>query len=168
MTSPRMMVPPTVVQCAQTSVRVTLRIMVREEVGQSLQGRVRFLERRRFQHGNSLDRSTGAISARRWWMGIFAVASELTRRPNQHLRLDPTCAMPKGVSSPISIPIFTLHRSKKGRFMKKKSRIEMEREIVSYVRREMDKPRLTESVRNDLSATAAPDTEKPATHSALA
>jgi|GEM_PF-3447247 len=36
-------VPLTVVQCAQTSVRITLRIMSREEVGQSLQGRVRFL-----------------------------------------------------------------------------------------------------------------------------
>jgi hypothetical protein len=52
--------------------------------------------------------------------------------------------------------------------MKKKSRIEMERDIVSYVRREMDKPRLTESVRNGLSSTAAPDTKKPASHSARA
>ncbi|MGA3101148.1 MAG: hypothetical protein ABSD61_04730 [Terracidiphilus sp.] len=46
--------------------------------------------------------------------------------------------------------------------MKKKSRIEMARDIVSYVRKEMDRPRLTESVRNSLSAQAAPDTEKPA------
>jgi hypothetical protein len=52
--------------------------------------------------------------------------------------------------------------------MKKKNRIEMERDIVSYVRREMDKPRLTESVRNGLSAMAAPATEKPAAISARA
>jgi hypothetical protein len=38
------------------------------------------------------------------------------------------------------MPYFAGHRSKKGRFMKKKSRIEIEREIVSRVRREMDKP----------------------------
>ena len=52
--------------------------------------------------------------------------------------------------------------------MKKTSRIEIEREIVSRVRREMDKPRLTESVRNGFSAQAAPAVEKPATHSARA
>jgi hypothetical protein len=39
--------------------------------------------------------------------------------------------------------------------MKKKSRIEIERKIVSHVKREMDKPRLTESVRNGFSAQAA-------------
>jgi hypothetical protein len=50
--------------------------------------------------------------------------------------------------------------------MKKKSRIEMARDIVSYVRREMDRPRLTESVRNGLSATAAQAAEKPAAISA--
>jgi hypothetical protein len=50
--------------------------------------------------------------------------------------------------------------------MKKKSRIEMARDIVSYVRREMDRPRLTESVRNGLSGPAEPDTEKPAAISA--
>jgi hypothetical protein len=50
--------------------------------------------------------------------------------------------------------------------MKKKSRIEMARDIVSYVKREMDRPRLTESVRNGLNATAAPITEKPAAISA--
>jgi hypothetical protein len=43
--------------------------------------------------------------------------------------------------------------------MKKKSRIEIERKIVSRVKREMDKPRLTESVRNGLSARAAPSGE---------
>jgi hypothetical protein len=52
--------------------------------------------------------------------------------------------------------------------MKKKSRIEIEREIVSRVKREMDKPRLTESVRNGFGAQPAPATEKPSTHSARA
>jgi hypothetical protein len=52
--------------------------------------------------------------------------------------------------------------------MKKKSRIEMERKIVSWVKKEMDKPRLTESVRNGLSAQAAPAVEKHATRSARA
>jgi hypothetical protein len=52
--------------------------------------------------------------------------------------------------------------------MKKKSRIEIAREIVSSVRREMDKPRLTESVRNGFSARAAPTVEKPAARSARA
>jgi hypothetical protein len=50
--------------------------------------------------------------------------------------------------------------------MKKKSRIEMARDIVSYVRKEMDKPRLNESVRNGFSAQAAPTVEKPAARSA--
>jgi len=44
--------------------------------------------------------------------------------------------------------------------MKKKSRIEIERKIVSRVKREMDKPRLTESVRNGFGAQAAPAIEK--------
>ena len=61
---------------------------------------------------------------------------------------------------------FTAHGSKKGRLMKKKSRIEIEREIFSRVKREMDQPRLTESVRNGFSAQAAPTAEKPATRSA--
>ena len=39
--------------------------------------------------------------------------------------------------------------------MKKKSRIEIERKIVSRVKREMDQPRLTESVRNGFSDQAA-------------
>ena len=44
--------------------------------------------------------------------------------------------------------------------MKKKSRIEIEREIVSCVKKEMDQPRLTESVRNGFGAKAAPAVEK--------
>jgi hypothetical protein len=52
--------------------------------------------------------------------------------------------------------------------MKKKSRIENERKIVSCVRREMDQPRLTESVRKGFSAQAALSAEKPAARSARA
>ena len=52
--------------------------------------------------------------------------------------------------------------------MKKKSRIENERKIVSRVKREMDRPRLTESVRNDFNAQAAPAVEKPSAPSARA
>jgi hypothetical protein len=57
---------------------------------------------------------------------------------------------------------------KEGLMMKKKSRIEIAREIVSSVKREMDKPRLTESVRNELSAQAAQSAEKPNARSARA
>jgi len=39
--------------------------------------------------------------------------------------------------------------------MKKKSRIEIGRKIFSRVKREMDQPRLTESVRNGFSTQAA-------------
>jgi hypothetical protein len=63
---------------------------------------------------------------------------------------------------------FTAHSSKEGRFMKKKGRTEIERRIFARVKREMNKPRLTESVRNGFSAKAAPTAEKPATRSALA
>jgi hypothetical protein len=52
--------------------------------------------------------------------------------------------------------------------MKKKSRIEIAREIVSSVKREMDKPRLTESVRKGFSSQAAPSGEKPNARSARA
>ncbi len=159
-----------VVQSAQTTVRATLRIMCREEVGQSLQGRVRFLLRRRFQHGNNSDCPAGAFSARRRGLGIFAVAPELTRLPNQHVHVlfDPLCGVPGAVSAPASMRVFTVHRLLKGRFMKKRTPIEMARDIVSYVKREMDMPRLTESVRNSLSGPAAPADEKPAAISARA
>jgi hypothetical protein len=50
--------------------------------------------------------------------------------------------------------------------MKEKSRIEIERKIVSRIKREMDQPRLTESVRNGLRARSAPAVEKPAPRSA--
>jgi hypothetical protein len=50
--------------------------------------------------------------------------------------------------------------------MKKKSRIETERKIVSRVKREMDEPRLTESVRNGFRARAAPAETKHAVRSA--
>ena len=52
--------------------------------------------------------------------------------------------------------------------MRKNGRIEIERKIVARVKREMNKPRLTESVRNGFSAQAAPAVEKPVTHSARA
>ena len=75
----------TLFQCDQTTVRATLKIMCREEVGQSLQGRVRFVLRVRLQHGNDPDYSVGAFSARRRGLGIFAVAAELTLLSNNHL-----------------------------------------------------------------------------------
>jgi hypothetical protein len=52
--------------------------------------------------------------------------------------------------------------------MKKKSRIEMAREIVAYVKREMDQPRMTESVRNSFVAQAVSTREKPVISSARA
>jgi hypothetical protein len=52
--------------------------------------------------------------------------------------------------------------------MKKKSRLEMERTIVSRVKKEMDRPRLAESVRNDFRTLASPAIEKPAARSARA
>ena len=52
--------------------------------------------------------------------------------------------------------------------MKKRNQTETEREIVSRVKREMDKPRLTESVRNGFNDQAAKAVEKPAARSARA
>jgi hypothetical protein len=52
--------------------------------------------------------------------------------------------------------------------MKKKSPIKNERKIISSVKREMDQPRLTESVRKGFSAQSAPSVEKPIAHSARA
>ena len=52
--------------------------------------------------------------------------------------------------------------------MKKKSRIEIERKIASRVKREMDQPRLTESVRNGFSVQAALAVEKRAARSTRA
>jgi hypothetical protein len=102
-------------------------------------------------------------------LGIFAVAA-LTRLPDKHVHVlvDPIGGMPRGRSAPISKRQFTVHRSKKGCLMKKKNRIETERKIVSSVKREMNQPRLTESVRNGFSVQAAPAVEKPAARSARA
>jgi hypothetical protein len=50
--------------------------------------------------------------------------------------------------------------------MKKKSPTEIERSIIARVKREMNKPRLTESVRNGFRAQPAPNAEKLAFHSA--
>jgi hypothetical protein len=47
--------------------------------------------------------------------------------------------------------------------MKRTNRIEIECEIISRVKREMARPRLTESVRRGFSAEAAPTAEKRAT-----
>ncbi len=52
--------------------------------------------------------------------------------------------------------------------MKKKSRIEMAREIVAYVTREMNKPRLTESVRNGFSVHGSPARVKLSAHTVRA
>ena len=52
--------------------------------------------------------------------------------------------------------------------MNKQSRIEKERKIVSHVKKEMDEPRLTESVRKGFSARSAPAVGKPAARSARA
>ena len=56
--------------------------------------------------------------------------------------------------------------------MKKKSRIEMAREIVMCVRREMQRPRLAESVRETLAleaeAASAALVKRPATRAARA
>jgi hypothetical protein len=51
--------------------------------------------------------------------------------------------------------------------MKKKSRFEIAREIISRVKREMDHLRLTESVRNGFSAQAAPAADTPAARPGL-
>jgi hypothetical protein len=92
-----------VVQCDQTTVWTTLRIVSREEVGQSLQGRVRFLWRMRSQHVNTIDCSTGSFSDRWRRLGLFAVA-QLTRIPDEHLQtpLDPMCGIAVGRSTPNS------------------------------------------------------------------
>jgi hypothetical protein len=60
--------------------------MRREEVGQSLQGQVRFVLRVRLQHGNNPDCSIGAFSARRRGLGIFALAA-LTWIPDKHVHV---------------------------------------------------------------------------------
>ena len=98
------LVPLRAVQCDQTTIWGTPRITCREEVGQSLQRRVRFLLRVRLQHGNYLDCFIGSISARRWGLGLFAMAA-LTRLPNKHLQMrhDPICGIAEGRSAPNSI-----------------------------------------------------------------
>ena len=48
------------------------------------------------------------------------------------------------------------HGSKKGDFVKKRSRIEIAREIISSLKEEMQRPRLTESVRNGFLAPKQP------------
>src|ERR1035438_10279769 len=76
-------------------------ITCREEVGQSLQGRVRFLLRVRSQHVNNIDCSSGTFSARGRGLGIYAVAP-LTRLPDklEHVLFDPICGIAEGRSAP--------------------------------------------------------------------
>jgi hypothetical protein len=52
--------------------------------------------------------------------------------------------------------------------MKKKSRIEIAREILACLKKEMDQPRMTESVRNSFIARPALIRNKPAPSSARA
>jgi hypothetical protein len=46
--------------------------------------------------------------------------------------------------------------------MKKKSRMELDRKILSNVKKEMDRPRLAASVREDMAAAAALGARVPA------
>ena len=52
--------------------------------------------------------------------------------------------------------------------MKKKSRIELDREILSSVKKEMDRPRLAASVRENIAAAAARAARVPAALAAKA
>jgi len=70
-----------VLQCDQTTVWTPLRIMCREEVGQSSQEQVCFVLRVRLQHVNNIDCPSGSFSARWRGLGIFAVAP-LMRLPD--------------------------------------------------------------------------------------
>jgi len=94
-------------------------------------------------------------------LGIYAVAA-LTSLPNRHhsccLILFAGCLEENRLRTRS-----TTHHSTKGRLMKKKSQIEIERRIVSSPpqKREINKPRLTESARNGSRAEAAPTVEKP-------
>ena len=54
-------------------------------------------------------------------------------------------------------------RSRKDFIMKKKSRIQVESQIIAQLKREMQEPRLTESVRNGMSTRARPGRKEPAT-----
>ena len=46
--------------------------------------------------------------------------------------------------------------------MKKKNQIQIASEIIAQVKREMQEPRLTESVRNGISTQAGPGAKEPA------
>jgi hypothetical protein len=52
--------------------------------------------------------------------------------------------------------------------MKKKSRIQIASQIIAQLKREMEKPRLTESVRNGPSLQAGPGKKEPAVRLARA
>jgi len=76
-----------VLQCDQTTVWATLKIMCSEEVCRSLQGQLAFFLRVRLQHVNNIDCSSGSFSARWRGLGIFAVAP-LMRLPDTPAELD--------------------------------------------------------------------------------
>lgn len=52
--------------------------------------------------------------------------------------------------------------------MKKKNRIEIASQIIARLKREMQEPRLTESVRNGISLQAGPGKKEPAVRLARA
>src|ERR1017187_6849035 len=60
------------------------------------------------------------------------------------------------------------YRSRRDFIMKKKSRIQNASQIIAQVKREMQEPRLTESVRNGISAQARSGTKEPAARLARA
>jgi hypothetical protein len=74
--------------------------MCREEVDRRYKGGSLVVLRVRSRHGNDLDCSGAAVSARRRGLGIFAVAA-LTHPPNEHLRVlfDPLCDGLKEIGS---------------------------------------------------------------------
>jgi hypothetical protein len=93
-----------VLQCDQTIVGTPLRIMYREEVGQSLQRQVRFLLRGRLQHVNNINCSGGSISARWRGLGLFTVAAVTQLQvEHAHSLLCPICGTPAGRPDPSSI-----------------------------------------------------------------
>ena len=52
--------------------------------------------------------------------------------------------------------------------MKKKNRIQIASQIIAQLKREMQEPRLTESVRNGISLQARSDKKEPAVRLAIA
>ena len=75
------------------------------------------------------------------------------------------------ISEPLSIlweSIRNSYRSGKDFMMKKKNRIQIASQIIAQLKREMQEPRLTESVRNGISLQARSDKKEPAVRLARA